>query len=121
MYLERKSESRRQVSEKMQGFGEEVMRENQKIKPVVSCKIWKVRFGFHIFSYFFRGIPGFSSILTCPLLSLFSSITKTKNRKVQICIFITKISKLHDVGDYILKDTNKVDTFFALPKAFQRT
>ena len=98
MYPERKSESRRQVSEKMQGFGEEGRRENQKIKHAVSCKIWKeitalllpnnmaiyiyiyIPFGFHIISSFCSGIPGFSSILTCPLLSLLFSLQLRKRK-----------------------------------------
>ena len=58
--------------------------------------------------------------------SYFKDQAENNHRKMKIFDEIMELSgfskqEIIDVGEYILKDTNKVDTFFALPKAFRRT
>ena len=56
----------------------------------------------------------------------FKDQIESNHRKMKIFDEIMELSgfseqEIIDVGEYILKDTNKVDTFFALPKAFRMT
>ena len=57
--------------------------------------------------------------------SYFKDQVESNCRNMKIFDEIMELSfseqEIIDVGNYILKDTNKVDTFFALPKAFRRT
>ena len=58
--------------------------------------------------------------------SYFKDQAESNHRKMKIFDEIMELSgfseqEIIDVGEYILKDTNKVDTFFAFPKAFRRT
>ena len=55
--------------------------------------------------------------------SYFKDQAENNHRKMKIFDEIMELSgfskqEIIDVGEYILKDTNKVDTFFALPKVF---
>ena len=58
--------------------------------------------------------------------SYFKGQAESNHRKLKTFDEIMELSgfseqEIIDVGEYILKDTNQVDTFFALSKDFQRT
>ena len=58
--------------------------------------------------------------------SYFKDQAKSNHRKMKIFDEIMELpgfseQEIIDVGEYILKDTMKVDTYFALPKALRRT